>query len=106
LYAGAEFRRGDIVSTMDAAHAAEYGHAARGEAIDAAFGPGYRALRLGGTTRIVTVGWNLPLGPKQALDLAWRNVRSSAALPAESGGVSETLHYHSALASLSWLLRF
>jgi hypothetical protein len=107
LYAGAEWRRGDVVSTAPAFEQ-EYAHAARADAPDAAFGPGWHAYRFAGRTTIFTAGWSVPLGRDHSLDVAWRAARSSASLPADAvaayGG--ETVHYRSNLYSVTYLLRF
>ena len=99
LYAGAEHRRGDVITTAHG-YEAEYAAGARADGPDAAFGPGYHAYRLDGRTNILTVGWGLPLGIKRVLDFSWRQVSSSASIPAE------TVHYRSALYSLSYLQQF
>jgi hypothetical protein len=99
IYAGAEHRRGDIITTSFGIEP-EYANAARADAPDTAFGPGYHAYRLGGRTTIWTLGWSLPLNNKQALDFSRRQVLSSASIPAE------TVRYRSTLYSLSYLLQF
>ena len=99
IYAGVEHRRGDIVTTS-LGFEADYAHAARADAPDAAFGPGFHAYRLDGRTTIWTLGWSLPLNSKQALDFSWRQVLSSASIPAE------TVQYRSTLYSLAYLLQF
>jgi len=99
IYAGAEQRRGDVVTTSFGYDPA-YAGAARAVAPDAAFGPGYLAYRLEGRTMTWTLGWSLPLGNKRALDLAWRQARTSASIP------TEAMHYRSTLFSLSYLMQF
>ena len=99
VYAGAEHRRGDVITTAPGFEA-EYAAGARADGPDAAFGPGYHAYRLDGRTTVLTVGWGLPLGVKRVLDFSWRQVLSSASIPAE------TVHYRSTLYSLSYLQQF
>jgi hypothetical protein len=99
LYAGAERRRGDVITTSQGFEA-EYAQAARADAPDTAFGPGYHAYRLGARTTIWSLGWSLPLDARRAIDFSWRQATSSATLP------NETLRYRTTLYSLSYLLRF
>ena len=107
FYAGAEMRRGDVVSTT-LGFSDEYARIARANGPDEAFGPGFHAYRLAGRTNILTLGWSLPLDAKRALDFAWRRVLSSAPIPAdaESAYGAETLKYRSNLFTASCLLRF
>jgi hypothetical protein len=99
IYAGAEHRRGNIVTTS-LGFEADYANAARADAPDAAFGPGFHAYRLDGRTTIWTLGWSLPLDHKRALDFSWRQALSSASIP------GETVQYRSTLYSLSYLVQF
>jgi hypothetical protein len=99
LYADAQQRRGDIATTSAGAESA-YAAAARANAPDAAFGAGYQAYRFDGRTTIWTLGWNLPLDQKQALDFSWRQALSFASLPGEE------IRYRSTLYSVSYLLQF
>lgn len=107
FYAGAEHRRGDVVSTSWG-YEAEYAHPARAWSRDEAFGPGYFAYRLGGRTTLGTLGWSLPLGPQHALDVSWRHAVSKASIPADPAGAydAETFRYRSNLYSVAYLLRF
>lgn len=107
FYAGAEHRRGDVVSTAWG-YEAEYAHPARAFSRDEAFGPGWFAYRLGGRTTLWTLGWSLPLGPGGALDLSWRQANSAVRIAADPAGGygAETLRYRSSLYSISYLLRF
>jgi hypothetical protein len=99
IYVGAEHRRGDIVTTS-LGFEADYANAARADAPDAAFGPGFHAYRLDGRTTIWTLGWSLPLDNRQALDFSWRQVLSSASIP------GETVQYRATLYSLTYLRQF
>jgi hypothetical protein len=99
FYGGAEFRRGDVQSTTMGSEP-EYANAARAEAADVAFGPGYYAFRFFGRTQLWTLGWNLPLGAAHALDLSWRQAQSVVHIP------TETVRYRSNLVSLDYLRQF
>jgi hypothetical protein len=105
IYAGAELRHGDIVTTSSGFDE-EYAHAARATTIDRAFGADWHAYRLGGRTTIVALGWSLPLGPRHAIDVGWRQANASARVPAFPGFDGETLHYRTNLYSAAWLARF
>ena len=76
LYAMAEYRKGDAVSgggpslvNIDLASVL---------VPDDAFGAtGQFSYRFDARTVLATLGWNYPLGPRAALDLSWRHVRTT-----------------------------
>jgi uncharacterized protein YhjY with autotransporter beta-barrel domain len=73
LYLTGEYRRGDFVSSgrfaLDSIDIAEV------FTPDDAFGPGYFAYRFDAKAWLGTLGYNRPLGPRDALDLSWRRVQ-------------------------------
>ncbi|HEY5801061.1 MAG TPA: hypothetical protein VIT92_12625, partial [Burkholderiaceae bacterium] len=74
-YASAEYRQGDTVSSGRPSLAAlDISHVA---SVDDAFA-GYTAYRYDGRSALYTLGYTLPFGPRNALDLNWRHVRTRA----------------------------
>lgn len=84
-YASAEYRRGDSVSSGGGG-AGSYAFIAEASAPDDAF-PGFTAYRLDARTVIWTLGYNLPLGTRDSLDLSWRRVDATGFLPASASGI-------------------
>ena len=86
LYAAGEVRKGDIVSSglPSLANLAIADVLVPDDAFD---GLGFVAYRLDGRTLIGTLGWNYPLGPRDALDFSWRRVQGTPSRkpPFESG---------------------
>ena len=84
LYAAGEWRKGDLVSSGLPSLA----NLAVAEVLvpDDVF-EGFTAYRLDGKTLIGTLGWNYPLGARDALDLSWRRVQGTPSRkpPFESG---------------------
>jgi hypothetical protein len=104
LYLTGEFRRGDVVSSggpslvnLDIADVF-----VPDDAFDRA---GMFAYRFEARTAVATLGWNYPLGARDALDLGWRRIRST---PIRRPGfdLPEALHYTSDQYSISYLMRF
>lgn len=75
IYLGSEYRIGDNVSTGLVSAAS----GAIGTVItpDDAYGGALTAYRFDAKTVIWTVGYNLPLGPRDSLDFSWRHIRST-----------------------------
>ncbi len=74
LYLSGEYRKGDLVSTGGASLA----NLAIAEVLvpdDAFDGLDLFAYRLEGKTVLGTLGWNYPLGPRDAIDFSWRRVQ-------------------------------
>jgi hypothetical protein len=107
IYAGAEYRRGDVLASVRS-YEPEYVQTAGAFAEDDAFGAGFVAYRFGGETVLWSLGWSLPVSNASALDLSWRQAVSRVNIPADPGGAfaAETLRYRTNLYSLSYLLRF
>ena len=79
LYLGAEFRRGDVISTGSAS--LENVSIAKVFAQDDAYPGGQLfSYRVDGSTLITTLGYNLGLGPRDSIDFSWRRVRSTPGL--------------------------
>lgn len=76
LYLGAEYRRGDIVSTGRAS--LENVTISKVFVVDDAFTGGqFFSYQLYGTTWLANVGYNISLGPRSGLDFSWRRVEST-----------------------------
>ena len=79
LYLGAEYRRGDVISTGSAS--LENVSIAKVFAQDDAYPGGQLfSYRVDGSTVITTLGYNLGLGPRDSIDFSWRRVRSTPGL--------------------------
>ena len=75
-YFGGEYRRGDTVST--GAQSIDNIAIAKAFVRDDAYGSNQLfAYRFDARTALWTLGYNLPLGPRDAIDFSWRHVRSS-----------------------------
>ena len=104
LYAGGEFRRGDIVST--ARPALRYLDVADAVVRDDAFTDTPRqAYRLRATTVIATLGYNLALQPDHSLDLSLRWIRSTS-LARPGWANAEAIRYYDVQAGIAYLVRF
>lgn len=104
VYFGGEHRRGDIVSTLP--HSDAYESLAKAEVRDDAYGgePRY-AYRYAAKTRLWTLGYNLPLGPRDSLDFSLRRATSkpTATLNPIYGSASK---YTANQYSIAYLMRF
>ncbi len=79
LYLGAEYRKGDIVSTGRAS----LENVTTGNVLaqdDAYPGGQMFSYRLRGSTVLLTMGYNLALGPRDSIDFSWRHIRSTPGL--------------------------
>lgn len=104
VYLSGEFRKGDIVSSGGASLA----NLAIAEVLvpdDAFDGLDLFAYRLDGKTVLGTLGWNYPLGPRDAIDVSWRRVQGSpnARPPFEAPG---SWRYIENQYSIVYLMRF
>lgn len=103
LYVGADFRRGDIVSTgwpsLENATVADV------FAQDDAY-PGGRlfSYRFRGNTLLWTMGYNLGLGPRDSIDFSWRHIRSTPGL--RPSFVTTPKSYKANQLSAVYLMRF
>jgi uncharacterized protein with beta-barrel porin domain len=76
IYLGAEYRRGDVISTGRAS--LENVTIAKVMAQDDAFPGGqFFSYRLDGDTLLTTMGFNIGFGPRDSLDFSWRRVMST-----------------------------
>lgn len=79
LYLSGEYRRGDLNTSADpiGQHVSKHEGPGTHQVIDDAFtGPQLTTARFEGKSWIATLGYNLALGPRDALDFSWRRVRS------------------------------
>jgi hypothetical protein len=104
VYLGAEYRRGDIVSTGMATLARV--NIADAIIQDDAFGDTTRfAYRFQATTWLATLGYNRALGEKHSLDVSWRRAQSTPLHSPGYGSASEVRYVVSQF-SLAYLARF
>ena len=103
LYFGAEYRRGDIVSTGRAS--LENVSIAKVFAQDDAYPGGqFFSYRFSGSTVLTTLGYNVALGPRDSLDFSWRYVRSTPGL--RPAFVTSARSYKANQLSAVYLMRF
>lgn len=83
IYLGGEYRRGDMVSSLSSSASAA---TALGAVPDDAY-PGQQlfAYRYDADTTLWTLGYNLPIGPRDAIDFSWRRAHSKPRQQASSG---------------------
>ena len=106
LYMGGEYRRGDQVTS--APPSLNFAAFAKVSAPDDAYGaPGIQAYRFDARTTLWNVGYNYALGPRDSIDISWRQAISTPTqfvtnpLYPTSG-----LSYRANQISLAYLLRF
>lgn len=103
LYLGGEYRRGDIVSTGRAS--LENVTIAEVFAQDDAYAGGQLfSYRFRGNTVLLTMGYNLGLGPRDSIDFSWRHIRSTPGL--RPGWVTSPRSYIANQLSAVYLMRF
>jgi hypothetical protein len=109
VYLGAEYRRGDSVSTVsrsDPNRTLGFVNTASNIIQDDAFNDTTRdAYRLKASTLIATLGYNRAFGERHALDVSWRRAQSSvrnAVSPASGSDLNYTVNQISA----AYLVRF
>ena len=103
LYMGAEYRRGDIVST--GRPSLENVTVAEVFAQDDAYPGGQMfSYRFRGSTSLLTVGYNMGLGPRDSIDFSWRHIRSTPGL--RPSFVTSPRNYTANQLSLVYLMRF
>lgn len=103
LYMSAEYRDGDIVSTGRSS--LENVTIAKVFVQDDAYAGGqFFSYRFGGTTVLTTLGYNLGLGARDSIDIAWRRVESTPGVrPAWATSPSS---YITNQLTASYLMRF
>jgi len=103
LYLGGEYRKGDVVSSarfsLDSIDIADVFTA------DDAFPPGYFAYRFDSKTWIGTLGYNRPLGPRDAIDFSWRHAQSTPTNK-PSFTIQGPFRYDVNQYSITYLMRF
>jgi hypothetical protein len=110
VYLGAEYRRGDIVSTLsrnDALRTLGLVQTATPNVIqDDAFNDTVRdAYRFKAATWVATLGYNRAFGERHSLDVSWRRVQSMPLNPRDPASASE-LRYAVNQLSVAYLARF
>jgi hypothetical protein len=110
VYLGAEYRRGDSISTVsrnDPRRTLGFVNTASPNIIqDDAFNDTTRdAYRLKASTLIGTLGYNHAFGARHAVDVSWRRVQSTVLNPVAPASGSD-LHYTVNQISLAYLGRF
>ena len=104
LYFGAEYRRGDIVTTTTPA--AENARIATALVLDddAFPGKGLTSYRFDGQSVLTTIGYNVSLNAHSAVDFSWRRIRSFPDLGATLTTISS--NYVANQFSIVYLVRF
>ena len=103
LYLGAEYRRGDIVST--GRPNLENASISKVTVQDDAYAGGqFFSYKLEGRTVLATIGYNLTFGSNDSLDFSWRHVRSTPGL--RPAFVTSPRNYKANQVSVVYLLRF
>lgn len=103
VYLGAEYRKGDIVSTGRAS--LENVTVADVFAQDDAYPGGQMfSYRFRGATTLLTMGYNLGLGPRDSIDFSWRHIRSTPGL--RPSFVTSPRSYKANQLSVVYLMRF
>lgn len=107
VYLGGEVRQGDTVSTATATPL--LAGIARASAPDDGFArAGMTAYRLEARTVIWTLGFNLPLGPRDSMDISWRQIEADPRVPAAAAALyaGGKPRYRANQLSLAYLTRF
>ncbi len=105
LYLGGEYRRGDIIS--GGRRSLENISIAKVYAVDDAFAVGadtFYSYRIKGHTALLTIGYNLNLGERGALDFSWRLARARPS--SRPDWVTSARYYKTNQVSAVYLLRF
>jgi hypothetical protein len=101
LYLTTEYRKGDATSSgLPSLQSLDI---AKVFARDDAFNDQLFAYRIDASTVIATLGYNLPFGPRDALDFSWRHVETTSD---DSSIVYGKSRYRTDQLSISYLLRF
>jgi hypothetical protein len=104
LYLGAEYRRGDIVSSGTQSLARI--NVADALVQDDAFSDqGYLAYRFQSNTWLATLGYNRAFAERHSVDISYRRVQSKPLHPSAYGSVSDVRYVVNQL-SLAYLMRF
>ena len=105
LYLGGDYRRGDIIS--GGRRSLESVRIAKAYAVDDAFAVSadpFYSYRIDGRTALLTLGYNLDLGTRGALDLSWRFARATPS--SRRDWVTSARNYKTNQVSVVYLLRF
>ena len=106
LYMGGEYRRGDQVTSVPTS--LNFVAFAKAFAPDDAYGaPGIQAYRFDARTTIWNVGYNYALGPRESIDISWRQaVATPTQFVTNPLYPTSGLSYRANQISLAYLLRF
>jgi uncharacterized protein YhjY with autotransporter beta-barrel domain/PKD repeat protein len=104
LYLNTEYRRGDLVSS--GSHTLQNIDIAKVFTLDDVFTRNdFYDYRFDGSTALFTLGYNLPFGPKDSIDISWQRVRSAASKsPSVAGWPAK--HYFDNQLSIVYLFSF
>ena len=103
IYMGGECRRGDLVISGSELWGDYNSNAYTQD--DAFTGREIYSFRFNGTTTLSTLGYNLGIGSRDAIDFSWRRARSSVSYLSPSWSKA-TLSYLSNQYSVAYLVRF
>ena len=99
VYLGAQYREGDVVASTETA--SYYDQIAIASAPDDAYtGHMLTATRYEAKTNIWTLGYNLPLGPRDTVDFFWMNISSKPTID------TDNVDYTSNQIGLAYFMRF
>ena len=104
IYLNTEYRRGDLISA--GSHTLQNIDIAKVFTRDDVFTKNdFYDYRFDGSTALLTLGYNLPFGPKDSVDFSWQRVRSAASKsPSVAGWPSK--HYYDNQLSVVYLFSF
>jgi uncharacterized protein YhjY with autotransporter beta-barrel domain len=104
LYLNTEYRRGDLVSS--GSHTLQNIDIAKVFTLDDVFSRNdFYDYRFDGSTALFTLGYNLPFGPKDSIDISWQRVRSAAS-KSPSVATWPAKHYFDNQLSVVYLFSF
>lgn len=108
LYAGGEYREGDAVTTVDSTSLFYLEISDVSTLDDAYHNLSLKASRYEAETWLFNLGFNWPLGPRDAIDFSWRYASSSPSNALDDNVADDTgsTSYTSNQLSVTYLMRF
>ena len=108
LYAGGEYREGDAVTTVDSTSLFYLEISDVSTLDDAYHNLSLEASRYEAETWLFNLGFNWPLGPRDAIDFSWRYASSSPSNALDDNVADDTgsTSYTSNQLSVTYLMRF
>ncbi|MGZ5818236.1 MAG: autotransporter domain-containing protein, partial [Burkholderiaceae bacterium] len=104
LYLNTEHRRGDLISS--GSHTLQNIDIAKVFALDDVYTRNdFYSYRFNGTTTLIVLGYNVPFGPKDSIDISWQRVRSAAS-KSPSVATWPSRHYFDNQLSVVYLFSF